>query len=128
MFHRLIRTLDLHDGLRLPVRIGRHELLLLHESGETWLVQRRCPRRLSLERASLRDGVLRCPGHGLEFSLHSGRCRAQPDYCLKRYMLEFDGPWLGSTWTRPGATEGGFSGWPRSRCRPSRADSAAAAP
>ncbi|WP_238400866.1 Rieske (2Fe-2S) protein [Alloalcanivorax marinus] len=96
MFHRLIRTLDLHDGLRLPVRIGRHELLLLHEAGETWLVQRRCPHGdFPLERASLRDGVLRCPGHGLEFSLHSGRCRAQPAFCLKRYVLEFDGPWLG---------------------------------
>lgn len=96
MFHRLIRTLDLHDGLRLPVRIGRHDLLLMHEGGETWLVQRRCPHAdFPLERASLHGGVLRCPGHGLEFSLHSGRCRTQPALCLKQYVLEFDGPWLG---------------------------------
>mgnify|MGYP000565183189 CR=1 FL=1 len=40
MFHRLIRTLDLYDGLRLPVQIGREELLLIHEDGDTWLVQR----------------------------------------------------------------------------------------
>ena len=37
MFHRLIRTLDLYDGLRLPVQIGREELLLIHEDGATWL-------------------------------------------------------------------------------------------
>ena len=54
MFHRLIRTLDLYDGLRLPVQIGREELLLIHEDGATWLVQRRCPHgEFPLERACL---------------------------------------------------------------------------
>ena len=43
MFHRLLRTLDLYDGLRLPVKVGRLELLLIHEEGETRLMQRRCP-------------------------------------------------------------------------------------
>ena len=76
MFHRLIRTLDLYDGLRLPVQIGREELLLIHEDGATWLVQRRCPHgEFPLERASVRGEVLRCPGRGLEFSLSSGQCR-----------------------------------------------------
>ncbi|HCK27662.1 MAG TPA: hypothetical protein DHW52_10785, partial [Alcanivorax sp.] len=60
MFHRLIRTLDLYDGLRLPVQIGREELLLIHEDGATWLVQRRCPHgEFPLERASVRGEVLR---------------------------------------------------------------------
>ena len=39
MFHRLLRTLDLYDGLRLPVKVGRLELLLIHEEGETRLMQ-----------------------------------------------------------------------------------------
>jgi nitrite reductase/ring-hydroxylating ferredoxin subunit len=98
MFHRLIRTLDIHDGLRLPVRIGREELLLIHEQGTSWLVQRRCPHNgFPLESGTIREGRVRCPGHGLEFALHSGRCPSNPDYCLKRYPLEFDGPWLGVT-------------------------------
>jgi nitrite reductase/ring-hydroxylating ferredoxin subunit len=96
MFHRLIRTLDLYDGLRLPVQIGREELLLIHEDGATWLVQRRCPHgEFPLERASVRGEVLRCPGHGLEFSLSSGQCRGAQGYCLKRYRIDYDGPWLG---------------------------------
>ncbi|WP_101676276.1 Rieske (2Fe-2S) protein [Alloalcanivorax mobilis] len=96
MFHRLIRTLDLYDGLRLPVRIGREELLLIHEEGDTWLVQRRCPHGdFALDRGSVHRGVLRCPGHGLEFALSSGRCQENRSYCLRRYPLEFDGPWLG---------------------------------
>ena len=41
MFHRLIRIMDLYDGLRLPVSVGRRELLLIHEDGRTWLMQRR---------------------------------------------------------------------------------------
>ncbi|HAB09925.1 MAG: Rieske 2Fe-2S domain-containing protein [Alloalcanivorax venustensis] len=96
MFHRLIRTLDLYDGLRLPVQIGREELLLIHEDGATWLVQRRCPHgEFPLERASVRGEVLRCPGHGLEFSLSSGQCRGAQGYCLKRYRIDYDGLWIG---------------------------------
>lgn len=98
MFHRLIHTLDLYDGLRLPMRIGREELLLIHEEGASWLVQLRCPHGgVSLERSTIRGDVMRCAGHGLEFSLPSGACRSNPDYRLKHYPLEFDGAWLGVT-------------------------------
>lgn len=96
MFHRLIRTLDLYDGLRMPVKIGRRELLLVHEEGRSWLVDRRCPHAdFPLERGTVHDGAIRCPGHGLTFSLDSGRCRDNPHFCLRHYPLEFDGPWLG---------------------------------
>lgn len=96
MFHRLIRTLDLYDGLRLPVKIGRRELLLIHEEGQSWLVQRRCPHGdFALERGTVHGGTLRCPGHGLEFLLHSGRCTDNTDFRLQRYVVEYEGPWLG---------------------------------
>ena len=43
----------------------------------------------------MRCEVLRCPGHGLEFSLSSGQCRGAQGYCLKRYRIDYDGPWIG---------------------------------
>lgn len=96
MFHRLIRSLDLYDGLRLPVQIGRHELLLIHQDGDSWLVQRRCPHNATpLDQGTLSNGVIRCPGHGLAFSLDSGRCAGNAGFCLQRHALVFDGPWLG---------------------------------
>ena len=95
MFHRLIRTLDLHDGLRLPVKVGRLELLLIHEEGETRLMQRRCPHAdFPLDRCTISHGELRCPGHGLTFSLRSGRCLSA-SYQLEQYRVDYDGPWLG---------------------------------
>lgn len=95
MFHRLIRTMDLYDGLRLPVKVGRQELLLIHEEGETRLMQRRCPHAdFPLDRCTVSRGELRCPGHGLMFSLRSGRCLSA-NYQLKQYRIDYDGPWLG---------------------------------
>ena len=95
MFHRLIRTLDLYDGLRLPVKVGRLELWLVHEEGETRLMQRRCPHAdFPLDRCTVSRGELRCPGHGLMFSLRSGRCLSA-NYQLKQYRIDYDGAWLG---------------------------------
>lgn len=95
MFHRLIRTLDLYDGMRMPLKVGRHELLLIHEEGETRLIQRRCPHAdFPLDRCTVSHGELRCPGHGLTFSLRSGRCLTA-NYQLAQYRIDFDGPWLG---------------------------------
>lgn len=101
MFHRIIRTLELYDGLRLPVRVAGVELLLVHDDGKTWLIQSRCPHgEFPLERATVHRGVLRCPGHGLEFSLDSGRCPNQ-SYQLRRYRIDYEGPWLG-VWVADG--------------------------
>ncbi|MCK0152551.1 Rieske 2Fe-2S domain-containing protein [Alcanivorax sp. S6407] len=95
MFHRLVRTMDLYDGLRMPVRVGREELLLIHEHGQTWLVQRRCPHAdFPLDRCTVSGNQLRCPGHGMEFSLRTGQCLTA-NYRLEQYRIDFDGPWLG---------------------------------
>lgn len=95
MFHRLIRSLELYDGLRMPVKVGREELLLIHEDGQTWLVQRRCPHAdFPLDRCTVSGNQLRCPGHGMEFSLRSGQCLTA-NYRLDLYRIAYDGPWLG---------------------------------
>ncbi|EKF74098.1 hypothetical protein A11A3_10581 [Alcanivorax hongdengensis A-11-3] len=95
MFHRLVRTIDLYDGLRMPVRVGREELLLIHEQGQSWLFQRRCPHAdFPLDRATLHGNQLRCPGHGLEFSLRNGHCQSH-NYVLQQYSLAYEGQWLG---------------------------------
>ena len=95
MFHRLIRSLELYDGLRMPVKVGREELLLIHEDGQTWLVQRRCPHAdFPLDRCTVSGNQLRCPGHGMEFSLRSGQCLTA-NYRLDQYRIAYGGPWLG---------------------------------
>ncbi|MDX1803568.1 MAG: Rieske (2Fe-2S) protein [Alcanivorax sp.] len=79
----------------MPVRIDQQELLLIHEQGQSWLMSRRCPHAdFPLDQATVHGNLLRCPGHGLEFSLRTGQCTANR-YCLRQYRLDYEGQWLG---------------------------------
>lgn len=65
---------NLQDGYRKPLRVGRQELLLLHEQGKTWLINNACPHKgASLTYAALVANKLHCPMHGMAFDLNSGR-------------------------------------------------------
>ena len=95
MFHRIVRLRELYDGLRVPFSVGKQELLFLHEHGESWLVSRRCPHAdFPLDNATLEGGALRCPQHGLCFSLQTGAC-ASANYKIQRYRLAYQDDWIG---------------------------------
>ena len=64
---------QLHDGYRRSFRVAGEELLLIVENGTHYLIKAQCPHLgMSLARATLAADGLRCPGHGIVFSLDTG--------------------------------------------------------
>lgn len=62
-FLRLDRLINLHDGYRKTLRVDHLEVLMVQERGEVFVVQSRCPHReFPLEKGSVKEGVITCPG------------------------------------------------------------------
>lgn len=65
---------QLYDGYRRLVRIGGHDYLLLQEAGKLYLLLNRCPHQQApLLQASIVNGQLRCPRHGMLFDLQTAQ-------------------------------------------------------
>lgn len=65
---------QLHDGYRKVVSVAGQSLLLLQENGRPLLIKNACPHAgAALTHASINGRSLRCPLHGMEFDLHTGR-------------------------------------------------------
>lgn len=95
-FVALERLINLQDGYRKLCRLQGRELLLLCEGGRTHLVENRCPHMgQPLHRASVVQGSIRCPSHGFEFDLASGRCTQGNCAPLGRYRLAYRGSEVG---------------------------------
>lgn len=88
---------QLYDGYRRPVRISGNEYLLLQEEGRVYLLLNRCPHQQApLQQASISNGQLRCPRHGMVFDLPSGRpVTANGCAALTFLPLVYDGNTLG---------------------------------
>lgn len=67
----------LYDGYRKAVTVGGKPFLLLQENGRVVLLKNACPHAgAPLTHATVNEGCLRCPMHGIEFDLNSGRSRS----------------------------------------------------
>lgn len=76
-FVALEKLHQLYDGYRKPVNLAGQNLLLLQEGGKTLLIKNQCPHAgASLTYATCANNHLRCPVHGIEFDLASGRSRS----------------------------------------------------
>ena len=78
-FVALEKLHKLYDGYRQRVRLTSGEWLLLQEAGEIYCIANQCPHMSSpLHQATIHymspyQISLRCPLHGLEFDLRTGR-------------------------------------------------------
>jgi nitrite reductase/ring-hydroxylating ferredoxin subunit len=90
-FYSLEKFINLHDGYRRAFKIDEHQLLLLQENGEHYLIEALCPHRgHPLETAHVEQHLLRCPLHNYQFDLRNGRvCSATEEPCraLRRYEI-----------------------------------------
>lgn len=67
----------LFDGYRKALTIAGRPFLLIQENGRVSLIKNACPHASApLTYASYANGYLRCPMHGIEFELSSGRSRS----------------------------------------------------
>lgn len=95
-FVRIEQLINLRDGYRRTFRIDHRELFLLEQSGERWLIDRRCPHAgQALDEGEVLAGTIRCPRHGLCFSLHDGRSQEAASEPLRVYDLIYEGNSIG---------------------------------
>jgi 3-phenylpropionate/trans-cinnamate dioxygenase ferredoxin subunit len=93
--HVVARAADLPPGSRKLVKVGTREIVIFNIKGELFALSDRCPHRGgSLARGRLtgvvsssapgtydyaRPGeIIRCPWHGWEFDVRTGRSRCDP--------------------------------------------------
>ncbi|MGQ9425328.1 Rieske (2Fe-2S) protein [Gilvimarinus sp. F26214L] len=73
-FHPLDYLHRLHEGYQRAFVVDGQPLLLIQTDGRAYIVANQCPHmNAPLTHARIQDGVIRCPLHGFEYNLHSGR-------------------------------------------------------
>ena len=72
-FQALEKLHKLHDGFMQAYRIGQLDVLLIQWQGKLYGYKNYCPHQgAPLTFGSINNGAIRCPLHGLEYSLESG--------------------------------------------------------
>lgn len=98
-FFPLANLVDLYDGYRGAFRVQGHSLLLIQDQGRTYLIENRCPHMdAPLVTGAVRDGVIACRAHGIEFQLADGKPLgplASTLDCLQLYNVAYDGNKVG---------------------------------
>ena len=107
--HIVARTSDIPPGGNIVVSVGGRDIVVFHANGEFFALLNRCPHEgAPLEKAacvarltSPEPGVyqrsragemLRCPWHGWEFDIETGKCAGDGKHGLKRFKtVERDG-------------------------------------
>ena len=81
------------------MRVAGRDLLLLQEEGRVYLIANRCPHMdAPLHKAKIIQQVLRCPSHGMEFDLRTGRALGGAADCvapLEFFPLVYEGNTVG---------------------------------
>jgi nitrite reductase/ring-hydroxylating ferredoxin subunit len=72
-YYPLEKLHQLREGYQRPFRVEGKELLLIHSEGQTYLIENLCPHmEAPLTFATIAGDYIRCPMHGIEFSLRTG--------------------------------------------------------
>jgi nitrite reductase/ring-hydroxylating ferredoxin subunit len=80
------------EGRPIRVEEGRLGIVLIRQGDRITAFEDACPHaQWRLSDGELIDGRLECPGHGWEFSPHSGQCITVPAYCLKAVPIVRNG-------------------------------------
>lgn len=98
-FYPLEKLINLHDGYSRQFKIDNLQLVLVQHQDERYAYEAYCPHRSHpLNSADIDRGVLRCPSHHYEFSLHDGRllrATEQPCRNLRTYAVVYEGNEIG---------------------------------
>lgn len=72
-YQEIAKLHQLQDGYRRIIRLAGREWLFIHEQGQNYLLKNACPHKgAPLALATLENGYLRCPQHGIAFDLDRG--------------------------------------------------------
>lgn len=96
-FYRLEKLINLSNGFRRVYQLPEATLLLIYQDDTAFLLENLCPHlQTPLAHGSINGGIIRCPGHGIEFDLYSGRVQKNPPPCnpLRIFSIQYDGDYL----------------------------------
>ena len=95
-FYPLEKIHRLYDGYQQAFTVAGKDLLLIQDSGEVFLLRNACPHLSApLTYASINNGVIRCPMHGIDFQLRSGCALLSPIGPLEKFEPVYEGNQLG---------------------------------
>jgi len=101
MFYPLERLINLYDGFQRAYRIHGQSLLLLQDNGRCYLLHNQCPHQQASflpsrgAQASVSEGQLRCPVHGMGFNLMTGKTSDGCHQSLRFVSIVYEGNQLG---------------------------------
>jgi len=96
MFYPLERLINLYDGYQRAYQVQGHSLLLVQDNGRCYLMHNRCPHQQApLSQATLSEGQLRCPLHGMSFDLLTGKTADGCSQSLQFVPIIYEGNQLG---------------------------------
>ena len=95
-FYPLEKLMNLYDGYQRAFVVEGKPLLLIQDEGRCYLILNQCPHQsMPLTHGTVQQGHLRCPVHGMSFSLKTG---ISTDGCpagLQFIPLAYEGNQLG---------------------------------
>lgn len=95
-FHGLERLINLYDGYCRSYQVAGRPLLLVQQDGQRYLLLNQCPhQQMSLTRATLNNGFIQCPSHGMRFNLATGETKDGCSDRLQFFKLSYDGAVVG---------------------------------
>ena len=93
-FFALEKLHRLHDGYVRPFTVAGRNILLVQSEGEPFILENRCPHMdAPLTYGTVTQGRIRCPLHGIEFDLRTGRGTCTK--LLQGFPVIYDGNQLG---------------------------------
>lgn len=86
----------LYDGYQQALTVAGRSLLVIQEEGKVFIINNVCPHMdAPLTHSTIKQGVLRCPLHGLEFELPSGKALRSPIGPLVHFQPVYEGDSVG---------------------------------
>jgi 3-phenylpropionate/trans-cinnamate dioxygenase ferredoxin subunit len=95
-FYPIEKLHRLHDGYQRAITLSGEPLLVLQAQGQIHILRNVCPHMdAPLTYATVKQGVLRCPLHGIEFYLNNGEAVRSVVGSLRKYPVVYVGDQVG---------------------------------
>ena len=95
-FYPIERLHRLYDGYQRAITLAGHSLLLVQVDGQVHALRNICPHMdAPLTYATIKNGILRCPLHGIEFRIQDGCALRSPVGSIQKFRVAYEGDQVG---------------------------------
>ena len=96
-FFRVAAIHEIRSGQSKVVPVQGREIVLFNDCGTFYAVKNSCPHRgITLDRVSVHEAIVTCPGHSWQFDLRTGDSLDHAAMGLRCYCVEIreDTVWI----------------------------------